>query len=737
MTTPSLDSLKTSLYRYQTLIFAVFVFFMGATFAFFAMRDSDRTSAASIEGFKAGNIISDAVMSNYNSMSVADIQNFLTYKNPCNNTNYDLYLEQSSIYQSVTWHWSGDPYNGHFVCLSEERFGDGTVVGEGQTAAEIIYAAAQEYRINPQVLIVLLEKEQGLISDTYPHSGQYRSATGYGCPDTAACNSAYYGFKNQVFRAAELFRYILDNGSRYYPDNRSGVYVAYNPASSCGRSEVFIENRATAALYQYTPYQPNAAALAAGSGYGDSCSAYGNRNFYLFFTNWFGSTQSAPTIGDSVYLPDSTYTFVSAASSSRALGLSGTNVQLANLNDADNLQRWSTKYDTSTGYYTITNLANGQLLAAADASASSSTNIQTSTSSSCATQWKIQFTSDGYYVFESACTSSQVLSLNNQSFSLGTNAQLATFNSDQTQKWTIHVGRTLEDGIYNLKTDLNTDKDIEVYGGYNYNGANASLWQHTTEESRKWKITYDSATDSYTFINPVTNKALDLYGAVAYNNANVSIYDFNGSCAQRWKIVPRDNGASYNILSACSLAYALDVYGATTTDGSNVALWETHPASSEKWHFELVSQLIADGNYNIVNIADRNAAIDVFGAYTVNGSNVSVWELHSEPSEIWNIQYNSSAGTYTIVNPASGKALDLTDSNTANSSNIQIWSPNNHCAQQWFIVNAGSDAYQFLSACDTSTALDINGGYTTNATNIQIWEANSTTAQKWHFLPRS
>lgn len=736
MSTSFLESLKSDLRRYQTLVFTVFVFFMGATFAFFSMRGSNRISAAGVDGFEAGNIISDSVMSDYNSMSVADIQNFLTYKNPCNNTNYDLYLEQTNAYKTVTWHWSGEPYNGHFVCLSEERFGDGTTIGEGQTAAEIIYAAAQEYRINPRVLIVLLEKEQGLISDTYPHSNQYRSATGYGCPDTAACNSAYYGFKNQVFRAAELFRYILDNGSRYYPDNKPGVYIAYNPSSSCGRSEVYIQNRATAALYQYTPYQPNAAALAAGSGLGDSCSAYGNRNFYLFYTSWFGSTQAAPTIGESVYLPDSTYSFVSAVSSSRSLGLSGTNVQLVGLNDADNLQRWSTKYNSSTGYYTITNLANNQLLSAADASVSSGTNIQTSPISSCATQWKIHFTSDGYYTLESACSSGLVLDLRDQSSSPGANAQLASSNSSQTQKWTIHVGRTLDDGIYNLKTDLNTDKDIEVYGEYNYNGANVSIWQHATGESRKWKITYDSATDSYTFINPFTSKALDLYGGVAYNNANISIYDSNGSCAQRWKIVPRSDSNSYNILSTCSLAYALDVYGATSTDGSNVALWETHSAASEKWHFEPVIQLIEDGNYNIVNAANLNAAIDVFGAYTSNGSNVSVWELHSESSEIWNIQYNSSTGTYTFVNPVSGKAIDLTDSNTRSGSNIQIWSPNNHCSQQWFIVETGSNSYQFLSACDSSTALDINGGYTTNATNIQIWERNTTAAQAWRFISR-
>ena len=69
--------------------------------------------------------------------------------------------------------------------------------------------------------------------------------------------------------------------------------VLYSPNSSCGSSPVYIENQATANLYYYTPYQPNTASLRAGYGEGDGCSTYGNRNFYNYFIDWFGSTQTA------------------------------------------------------------------------------------------------------------------------------------------------------------------------------------------------------------------------------------------------------------------------------------------------------------------------------------------------------------------------------------------------------------------------------------------------------------
>ena len=253
---------------------AVFLF----TFLTAKFKNNIDVEAANLANFDPGYIISDYQMGNYNSMSEAEIWNFLKQKGNCNDTriwqtgNNLGYLSESAPY---SWHVS----DGHYVCLADENF-------SGESAAHIIWQAAQDYRINPQVLIVLLQKEQGLITDSFPNSVQYRSATGYGCPDTAACSSRYYGFKNQVRNAAALFRTVLDGGWTNYPLGNN--YIQYNPNSGCGGSWVNIRSLATSALYRYTPYQPNASALAAGYGAGDSCGAYGNRNFYSYFEDWFG-----------------------------------------------------------------------------------------------------------------------------------------------------------------------------------------------------------------------------------------------------------------------------------------------------------------------------------------------------------------------------------------------------------------------------------------------------------------
>ncbi|MDR0955774.1 MAG: hypothetical protein LBM73_01450, partial [Candidatus Nomurabacteria bacterium] len=246
---------------------------------FFLLNRHNPKVNATLAGWNAGNIMSDYVMSNKNAMNESQIQSFLKSKNPCNNTD----ISEAAKYPSVSYHIE----NGHFVCMADETF-------NGESAAHVIWQAAQDYSINPEVLIVLLQKEQGLVTDTWPNSNQYRSATGFGCPDTSVCQSQYYGFKNQIRQAANLFHSVLTGGWSNYP---IGIhYIQYSPNAACGGSNVNIQNRATSALYRYTPYQPNAAALASGYGGGATCGAYGNRNFYNYFTDWFGSTRSAVVV---------------------------------------------------------------------------------------------------------------------------------------------------------------------------------------------------------------------------------------------------------------------------------------------------------------------------------------------------------------------------------------------------------------------------------------------------------
>lgn len=236
--------------------------------------------AADLSKFDPGLIISDALFYDSGTMSADAVQAFLDLKgkNCANGPDGTPCLR--SYRESTTTRAADAKCAGSYVGAANE------------TAAQIITKVGRACGINPQVILATLQKEQGLV--TASGSGlvpsRYRSAMGYGCPDTAACDSLYYGFFNQVYSAAAQFRNYANNPTRY--SHRAGQLnaVRYHPDPTCGSGNVFIQNQATASLYNYTPYQPNPAALAAGYGTGDRCSSYGNRNFWNYFTDWFGPT---------------------------------------------------------------------------------------------------------------------------------------------------------------------------------------------------------------------------------------------------------------------------------------------------------------------------------------------------------------------------------------------------------------------------------------------------------------
>lgn len=259
-----------------------------ATVVFVSPQKANAVTGAD---WKPGRIIDDSIFFNKNAMSVGQIQAFLNAKVPVCAKNHSAY---SSTYPP--------PY----TCLKDYQ--ENTTTGEsnvgrynsdgspfqvpgGKSAAQIIWDAAQTYTINPQTLLVMLQKEQSLITDDWPLITQYQKAMGQSCPDTAPCDPAFAGFYRQVSGAAWQLRHYINNPTWF--NYRMGVtrYVLYNPNSSCGGTNVFIENNATAALYNYTPYQPNPGAL--NNLYGTApCGAYGNRNFWRLFNDWFGTTIS-------------------------------------------------------------------------------------------------------------------------------------------------------------------------------------------------------------------------------------------------------------------------------------------------------------------------------------------------------------------------------------------------------------------------------------------------------------
>lgn len=230
--------------------------------------------AADASDWDPGQIISDSVFYNSNALNAGQIQDFLNARvSTCRATSVPCLKD----YAQSTDNRPADKYCNGYQGKSRE------------TAAQILDNVARSCGISQKALIVLLEKEQGLVTSSNPSTWSYTAATGQGCPDTAACDESTAGFFYQVYYAARQFEIYRLNPSWWGYQAGRWNNILYNPNSGCGTQRVFIQNQATAGLYIYTPYVPNQAALNNLYGTGDSCSAYGNRNFWRLFTDWFGN----------------------------------------------------------------------------------------------------------------------------------------------------------------------------------------------------------------------------------------------------------------------------------------------------------------------------------------------------------------------------------------------------------------------------------------------------------------
>jgi len=229
--------------------------------------------------FDPGNIISDAVFYNTRAMTAADVRTFINAKGAaCTSTDCLRLLRVTTPSRPADIYCSA--YTG----------------GTNEDVAAILQRLSVACGINPQVMLVTLQKESALLTRTDVTMASYNAAYGWHCPDTgpggtANCDPLYAGFFNQAYGMAKQWaRYRIDPLKYNYHAGQTTT-IAWNVAESgCGGSSVYIRNTATASLYDYTPYQPNAASLAAYPAAGDRCSSYGNRNFFFLFQKYFGTT---------------------------------------------------------------------------------------------------------------------------------------------------------------------------------------------------------------------------------------------------------------------------------------------------------------------------------------------------------------------------------------------------------------------------------------------------------------
>ncbi len=212
--------------------------------------------------FNPSHIIDDSEMLDTRSMTTSDIQQFLVSKNSYLAT-YSALNAYGTLKSAAELIY--DAANNNYDC-------DGVDLGDNPTEALRQARCQKISTINPKFLIALLQKESSLIESPFPSQSRLDWATGYGCPDGNACNPYYKGLGKQINSAALQFLAYMNEHQRY-PYKIGQTYTFTNPYNgycSDATTTVTPDNKATAALYNYTPHVYN-----------------GNYNFFILYKRYF------------------------------------------------------------------------------------------------------------------------------------------------------------------------------------------------------------------------------------------------------------------------------------------------------------------------------------------------------------------------------------------------------------------------------------------------------------------
>ncbi|MFH1192597.1 MAG: hypothetical protein V1655_03945 [bacterium] len=141
------------------------------------------------------------------------------------------------------------------------------VDGKIKKASEIIYRAANDYKISPKFILVMLQKEQSLIETANPTDYKLDWAMGFArCDDPILCSpenmAEFQGFAKQVDRGTARQRYYLENAYKDWLKSANNTY-------DIDGYKITPINQATANLYSYTPHY------------------HGNYNFWKIWNKYF------------------------------------------------------------------------------------------------------------------------------------------------------------------------------------------------------------------------------------------------------------------------------------------------------------------------------------------------------------------------------------------------------------------------------------------------------------------
>ena len=293
--------------------------------------------------------------------------------------------------------------------------------------------------------------------------------------------------------------------------------------------------------------------------------------------------------------------------------------------------------------------------------------------------------------------------------------------------------RTIEDGVYIIRSSVNKNYVLDAYGAVANNGTNIQSYYYNGGLSQKWIVKYDSE-GFYNITSTINeNYSLDANGAIFENNVNIQLWQKNGSNAQKWQIKKEPDG-TYRIISFNN-NFSLDINGGIPSNCVNIQLWQNNYSGAQSFIFEKVYSLnktIENGVYEISSSLNDNMVLDIYGASLKNLSNIQLYQKNNGDNQYFYVYYLGNG--YYSIRPYMNLSfsLDVYNANKSPGTNVNLYSYNGANNQQWIINDTGDGNYNIISRCNF-LAMDVHGGFIKNESNIEMYTYHNKSNQKFKF----
>ncbi len=432
------------------------------------------------------------------------------------------------------------------------------------------------------------------------------------------------------------------------------------------------------------------------------------------------------------------------------------NIQLYESNETD-AQKFNIKY-IKDGYYEIKSVKSNKMIDVANGGKKEGTNIwQYESNGTDAQKWIIKKNADNTYSIISKLNNLYIdvkegVAKNEQNIQLftknGTDAQkfiLIKNKSNSTTDININplAQKTIDDGIYTIKSKLNTGYVLDITEASKNNCANLQLYTLNGTNAQKFNVKY--LNDGYYEIKSVNSgKLLDVANGGKTAGTNIWQYQSNGTDSQKW-IIKKNSDNSYSMISKRNNLY-IDVSEGKARNGQNIQVYIGNNTNAQKFIFEktnsnsenneantsIVSQkTVQDGMYTIKSKINNNYVFDVAEGLNENCVNIQLYKANGTNAQKFYVKYINNE-YYEIKSVKSGKVLDVANGGKTAGTNIWQYESNGTDAQKWIIKKNSDNTYSIISKLN-SLYVDILEGTAANKQNIQLYTGNQTNAQKFIF----